>query len=134
MIIGIGTDLVAIERIRRSLRRFGQDWINQVFAPEEQLLRPNCADEAPFFSRGFCGKEACSKALGRGFTDGISWTNIIVLQQRNNTILEVRGPALSWLNVLSPPMHKAVLSISAVSNGVVSQAMVVISTESAAYI
>jgi holo-[acyl-carrier protein] synthase len=71
MILGLGVDLCSIERIRRSINRFGKDWLDEVFTEEEQERLDAGDRQAPCAAIGFVLKEACSKAIGTGFANGV---------------------------------------------------------------
>jgi holo-[acyl-carrier protein] synthase len=74
MIIGIGTDLIEIERIERSLQRHGEQFMQRVFTPGEiaycQAKKKSAAES---FAARFAAKEAGAKALGTGISRGVSW-------------------------------------------------------------
>lgn len=112
MIIGIGTDICCVERIRRSLRRFSDDWIDHLFSENEQRLCSASIDPGLLYARSFCGKEACAKALGTGFSNGIAWREIEVLQTPYVTTLCLKGDAREHLIALTPKYHRAKLSIT----------------------
>ncbi len=68
MIVGIGSDLCNIERIQRSLDRFGDRFLNRVFTDIERrkdASRPHTI--AGTLAKRFAAKEACSKAVVTGF-------------------------------------------------------------------
>ncbi len=74
MIVGIGTDLIEIVRIERSLERFGQQFLERVYTPGEIAYctgRRKTAAES--FAARFAAKEAGAKALGTGISRGVSW-------------------------------------------------------------
>ena len=74
MIIGIGTDLIEIARIERSLERFGDAFLNRVYTPGEIaycMAKKKNAGES--FAARFAAKEAGAKALGTGISRGVSW-------------------------------------------------------------
>ncbi|MER9056696.1 holo-ACP synthase [Mesorhizobium sp. M0910] len=71
-IVGLGIDLVSVERIRRSLEGLGRSWANKVLVPTE-LDRAPSWDNAEYVAQLFAAKEACSKALGTGMTKGVHW-------------------------------------------------------------
>ncbi|HEY8554827.1 MAG TPA: holo-ACP synthase [Burkholderiales bacterium] len=76
MIHGIGTDIVRVERMQRSLDRFGERFAARVLTPAEledfrRSLRP-----AHFLARRFAAKEAAAKALGTGFVRGLRLRDI----------------------------------------------------------
>ncbi|HCI46872.1 MAG TPA: holo-ACP synthase [Rhodospirillaceae bacterium] len=71
MIIGIGSDLIDIRRIEKTLERFGERFINRVFTPVEIARSERKAQRIPSYAKRFAAKEACSKALGTGFRAGV---------------------------------------------------------------
>lgn len=78
-IIGIGLDLVKIERIREIAERWREQFLNRLYTPEE---RDYCLKRAsPYASLAgrFAAKEAVLKALGTGWSGGIRWVDIQVL-------------------------------------------------------
>lgn len=77
MIAGIGIDLVEISRIERIHERFGHKFIAKIFSPCETLCMP--ANPASWLSGRFAAKEAVVKALGTGFSNGITMQDIEVL-------------------------------------------------------
>jgi holo-[acyl-carrier protein] synthase len=127
MIIGIGADLCHIERIRRSLRRFGDAYLEQLFTKNERAKYGSGVDLAAFYARAFCGKEACAKALGTGLSNGVDWRGIEVLQSQYGATLRLSGGALDWLRQLTPTGCRAVLHVTCSSNQQIAQAFVVIS-------
>jgi len=71
MIFGIGTDLVQVERIEATYRRFGEHFVERLLMPEERaLFKPN-RRAVRFLAMRFAAKEAISKALGTGFRNGV---------------------------------------------------------------
>lgn len=79
-LIGLGSDLIDIRRIERSLERYGQRFIDRVFTPEEQATaaRRTGALRAATFAKRYAAKEACAKALGTGFAEGVTMHGIEV--------------------------------------------------------
>ena len=65
MILGIGTDLVDVERVRRSVLRWGARWEMRVFSQDEIEYCRRFADPAPHYAGRFAAKEAVFKALPR---------------------------------------------------------------------
>ena len=74
MVIGLGTDLIEIERIAHSVERFGEAFLQRVFTPGEiaycQRKKKNAAES---LAARFAAKEAGAKALGTGISRGVSW-------------------------------------------------------------
>lgn len=124
VILGIGVDLCQVERIRRSLDRFGDAWINRVFTSDERYLCDKAYDPVLLFARGFCGKEACAKALGTGVGSMIGWRDIEVLQSKLDTTMRLCGGALSRLHDLTPVGFEAKVHISCSGDRRLMQAIV----------
>lgn len=128
MILGIGADLCRVDRIRRSLASFGDNYINELFSGAERALCEVISDPALLFARAFCGKEACVKALGTGMSSEIGWRDIEVLQSGSVASLRLSEGALKRLVQLTPAGHSAALHISCSDDRQIAQAFVVIST------
>ena len=82
MIVGTGSDLIEIARVRQSLARFGERFLHRVFTPEEIAYcrrKVHNADES--FAARFAAKEAGAKALGTGIAKGVAWTEIEVRRE-----------------------------------------------------
>lgn len=79
MIKGIGTDIIEVQRIAQAIEKFGSRFLDRLYTSDEQeyCLRHN--EPARHFAGRFAAKEAVSKALGSGFRNGISWTDIEIL-------------------------------------------------------
>ena len=80
-IFGIGTDIVDIERIKRSLKK--KLFIKRLFSQEEIVKCKKTKNSINCFSKRFAAKEAFTKALGTGISKGISFKEIIVLNEKN---------------------------------------------------
>ena len=74
MIIGVGVDIAELERIVRSYSRFGDKFSSRILTPAEMALVPSGA--IPFLASRFAAKEAAVKALGTGFSGGITFQDI----------------------------------------------------------
>ena len=83
MIVGIGTDICNIERIERTLERFGDRFRNRVFTEIEQAKAERRKDTAGTYAKRWAAKEACSKALGTGLRMGIAWKDMAVTNRRS---------------------------------------------------
>ncbi len=82
MVIGLGTDLIEIERIAHSVERYGEAFLRRIFTPGEieycQRKRKNPEES---FAARFAAKEAGAKALGTGISRGVSWLEFEVRRQ-----------------------------------------------------
>lgn len=81
MIVGIGSDLVNISRIENTIEKFGGHFIGKIFTKAEiaEMARRKDISKREYASmaaKRFAAKEACSKALGTGFREGVFWKNI----------------------------------------------------------
>ena len=81
MIIGTGIDLVEIDRIHRSIQRYGPRFLNRVYTPAEQAYCLRKRKSAESFAARFAAKEAGAKALGTGISFGVSWLEFEVVRQ-----------------------------------------------------
>ncbi len=73
MIVGVGVDLVDVDRMARSLgRRWGRRLVERVFTDDEIAVCERTAYPAEGFAARFAAKEALAKALGTGFTRGVT--------------------------------------------------------------
>lgn len=78
MIVGLGIDMADLERIRRAHARFGRRFLEKILAPGEFAALPE-NPRASLLAGRFAAKEAAAKALGTGFSGGISPCEIEVL-------------------------------------------------------
>lgn len=78
MILGLGTDIVAVHRIARVIKD-NPRFIEKVFSSGEQQYCSSKASPAQSYAARFAAKEAFMKALGTGWDEGISWTQIEVI-------------------------------------------------------
>lgn len=110
MIIGIGADLCDVRRVQHVLDRFGQRFIDRVFTPAEQAkaARRTEALRAATFAKRFAAKEACSKALGTGFAQGVFHKDMgVVNLPSGEPALVLTGGALQRLRAITPEAHRA---------------------------
>lgn len=80
MIAGIGIDLVEISRIRDSLKRFGDRFVDRILTPSEAGYCASCADPALHVAARFAAKEAVGKALGTGIGIDLAWHDVEVVR------------------------------------------------------
>ena len=75
-IFGIGTDIVNINRIDHSLKKYGFSFKNKIFSKKEISYCEKKKDPSAFYAKRFAAKEAFSKALGTGIRKGVNLKNI----------------------------------------------------------
>jgi holo-[acyl-carrier protein] synthase len=95
VIVGVGTDIVSIRRIQRSLARFGHRFTDKILCVSEE--RPLSGSQlAAYLGRQFSAKEAVSKALGTGMRSGVHFRNIeIVRKESGAPLVRLTGEAKS---------------------------------------
>jgi holo-[acyl-carrier protein] synthase len=94
MVLGLGTDLIEIERIRMSIDRFGERFVERVFTAGEIAYCRRKKQPAESFAARFAAKEAGAKALGTGISRGVSWKEIEVTRETGQRpMLHFRGRA-----------------------------------------
>lgn len=79
MVIGIGNDIIEVARIQSNIETHGDRFLNRVFTQAEQEYCLKHRDSAVHFAGRFAAKEAVAKALGTGFSQGVSWLDIEIL-------------------------------------------------------
>ncbi len=96
MIVGLGTDLVEVERLRWSLERFGQRFLNRVFTEQERRCCAGKRFAEQSFAARFAAKEAGAKALGTGISRGVGWHDLEVARAPGGAPeLRLHGRALA---------------------------------------
>lgn len=80
-ILGIGNDIIEIERIRKSLAEHGPRMLERLFTQREQEYCLKHEDPVPRLAGRFSAKEAIVKALGTGIGKEISWLEIEILNE-----------------------------------------------------
>ncbi|MEM9474464.1 MAG: holo-ACP synthase [Pseudomonadota bacterium] len=127
MILGIGTDLCNIERIERTLERFGDRFRNRVFTDIEQAKAERRADTPGTYAKRWAAKEACSKALGTGLRMGIAWKDMAVTNlETGQPVMHVTGWAAERLRAMTPQGHEAVIHVTLTDDHPWAQAFVII--------
>ena len=128
MIIGIGSDIIDIRRIERTLERFGERFIERVFTETERRKSDGRANRAASYAKRFAAKEACSKALGTGFRDGVFWRDMGVINlSSGKPTMTLTGGALERLAAITPRGMRAQIDISLTDDNPQAQAIVIIS-------
>ncbi len=109
MIIGLGTDITELARIKSSYDRFGKRLLQKILTKEEQQYLP----ESPiaYIAGRFAAKEATVKALGTGFSDGIGLLDVEVMRgPAGQPLLRLHGSVRQRAEALG--MRAAHISIS----------------------
>ena len=116
MIIGIGSDLLDIRRIEKLLDDQGERFIERCFTEEEVVKaerRCGAGLHIASYAKRFAAKEACAKALGTGFQDGVAMKDIgVVNSSHGQPELVLTGRAQEKLEALMPENMRPCLHLS----------------------
>ena len=127
MIIGLGSDLIDIRRIQKSLDRFGSRFTDRLFTDVEKAKSDRRKERAASYAKRFAAKEACSKALGTGISKGVFWRDmgVVNLPGGKPTMVLTNG-ALTRLNQMMPDGMEPVLHLTITDDYPLAQAFVII--------
>lgn len=127
MILGIGNDLANIDRIGRTIDRFGARFLDRVYTEIEQATAERRAERIATYAKRWAAKEACSKALGTGLRMGISWKDMAVSNlATGQPVMELTGWAAERLRAMTPPGHESIVHVTLTDDHPWAQAFVVI--------
>lgn len=130
MIIGTGIDLLDIRRLEKIVDRYGDRFKERYFTAGEIALadsRQETENDFMVFAKRYAAKEACAKALGTGFIDGIYMKDIEVTNDGlGKPSLVLHGGALSRLDDIVPEGKTAILHLSLTDEPPYAQAQVII--------
>ncbi len=128
MILGIGTDLCDIRRIERTIARHGDRFVQRIFTPVERRLAEQRANPAATYAKRFAAKEACAKALGTGFREGVFFRDLgVVNLPSGRPTMELTGAALCRLQAIVPAGFAPHIDLAVTDEYPLAQAFVVIS-------
>jgi len=129
MIIGLGSDLIDITRIEKTITRFGDRFLNRIFTPVERARSDRRQlTRIESYAKRYAAKEACSKALGTGFRKGVFWRDMgVVNLTGGKPSMALTGGALARLESLLPAGYEAQIDISLTDEPPMAQAIVIIS-------
>ena len=110
-IYGIGTDIVSVYRIKKSIRN--KNFLKRLFSKEEISKCSKLINSNNCYAKRFAAKEAFSKALGTGISDGINFNEIIVLNEKNGKpFIKLEGKTKQQINKKLKKKAKISLSLS----------------------
>jgi holo-[acyl-carrier protein] synthase len=128
MIIGIGSDLIDVRRIERTIARHGERFLGRIFTATERAKAEGRARKAETYARRFAAKEACAKALGTGLRAGVFWRDMGVTNlPSGRPTMALTGGALARLKAITPANCEARIDVTLTDEGPMAQAVVVIS-------
>ena len=128
MILGVGSDLIDIRRIERTIARFGDRFLDRVFTEVERRRCDRRTNRAASYARRFAAKEAAAKALGTGFRKGVFWRDLgVVNLPSGRPGLRLTGGALARLEAITPRGMVADVVVTLTDEPPLAQAVVIIS-------
>lgn len=129
MILGIGSDIIDIRRIERTLERFDQRFIERIFTDTERRKADRrLGQRAATYAKRFAAKEACAKALGTGLRHGVFWRDLgVVNLPSGQPTLQLSGGAAARLRQLVPAGMTARIDLTMTDDYPWAEAVVIIS-------
>ena len=128
MIIGIGSDLIDIRRVEKTLARFGDRFTNRCFTEIERTKSDRRLLRAASYAKRYAAKEACSKALGTGFRKGVFWRDLGVINLTGGKpTMKLTGGALKRLEDMTPVGMDVQIDLTITDEPPIAEAMVIIS-------
>ncbi|MEA2953335.1 MAG: holo-[acyl-carrier protein] synthase [Alphaproteobacteria bacterium] len=128
MILGIGSDLIDIRRIEKTIERHGDRFIGRIFTPTERVKAERRANRIDTYAKRFAAKEACAKALGTGLRLGVFWRDMgVVNLPSGRPTIRLTGGALRRLEAITPEGFEARIDVTLTDEGPMAQALVIIS-------
>ena len=127
MIVGIGSDIIDIRRIEKTLERYGDRFVSRIFTETEIEKSERRRERAASYAKRFAAKEACSKALGTGMDSGVFWRDMgIVNLPSGRPTMALTGGAAGRLASLLPAGHRAEIHLTITDDFPHAQAFVLI--------
>lgn len=127
MIIGLGSDLIDIRRIEKSIERHGERFTNRIYTEIERQKSDRRRNRAASYAKRFAAKEACSKALGTGLSNGVFWRDMGVVNDRNGKpTMHLTNGAAKRLAEMMPNGYEPVVHVTITDDFPLAQAFVII--------
>ena len=128
--IGIGSDLLDIRRIEKTISRFGDRFKNRIFTKNEIDKCEKRLNKFECYAKRFAAKEAASKALGTGFRKGVFWKDLEVVNlPSGKPTIKFHGNSLIHLNSLLPSESNLSIDLTITDEYPYAQALVIISSD-----
>ena len=109
MVIGIGVDIIEIDRVKESIDKFGDHFLNKIYTEKELKYCLEKSDKYQHLAARFAAKEAVYKALSSGWNKNIGWKNIEITNESNGMpIVTLNGEVKNFLS----PQKSLKISIS----------------------
>lgn len=128
MILGLGNDIIDIRRIEETIKKYGDRFLNRIYTDIERQKSESRHQSIASYAKRFAAKEACSKALGTGMSQGVFWRDmgVINLASGRPTLALTGGAALKLVD-LTPYGCEARIDLTITDDFPTAQAIVIIS-------
>jgi len=127
MIIGIGSDLIDIRRVEKTIERFGERFTERCFTDIERAKSEGRKHRTASYAKRFAAKEPCSKALGPGLAQGVFWRGMgVVTLPSGKPTMQLTGGAAERLAAMLPANHRAAIHLTITDDFPLAQAFVII--------
>src|ERR1700747_1088435 len=118
MILGVGSDLIDVRRIERTIDRHGERFLARIFTPPAAAKADRRARRSETYAKRFAAKEACAKALGTGLRAGVFWRDMgVVNLSSGRPTMKLTGGALARLNAITPAGCEARIDVTGTEEG-----------------
>lgn len=130
MILGLGTDIIDIRRIEKTIFKFGNRFKNRCFLESEIKRAESQAKSVNSYAKRYAAKEACAKALGTGLAKGVFWKDIEVTNNfLGKPIITLHNKAFTILTNISKFKCKIEVSLSDEKNYAIANVIIYKSNE-----
>lgn len=127
MIIGLGSDLIDIRRVEKSLEKYGSRFTTRLFTDIEQKKSDGRHQRAASYAKRFAAKEACAKALGTGISHGVFWRDMgVVNLPTGKPSMHLTGGAAQRLAAMMPAGFTPAIHLTITDDYPLAQAFVII--------
>jgi len=128
VILGLGSDLIDIRRIEKTIEKHGERFLDRVYTDIERAKSDRRAARAASYAKRFAAKEACAKALGTGLNQGVYWRDMgVVNLPGGKPTMRLTGGALKRLEKITPAGYQAQIDLTITDDFPLAQAIVIIS-------
>ena len=122
MLLGIGIDIIEVDRIRSSYAKFGERFLNRILHPNEISYCLSHRDPGPFLAARFAAKEAISKAFGTVIGAQLGWQDMevarkptgepyVILHERGQALVQARGGRTVLISLSHTQSHAAAVAV-----------------------
>src|SRR3974390_2613885 len=122
MILGVGIDIIEVNRIEASHQKFGERFLNRILHPNEVNYCRSHRGPGPFLAARFAAKEAISKAFGTGIGAQLAWHDMevgrkesgepfVILHEKGKALLKQRGARHVLISLSHTSAHATAVAI-----------------------